>query len=73
MILLVFVGWTPLHEACNHGWYKIAKLLIDFDAEVNAVGLDKFTPLHDAAVNEHEDVRHDFVRTNLEHSFFLNV
>ncbi|XP_018563627.1 ankyrin repeat domain-containing protein 12-like isoform X2 [Anoplophora glabripennis] len=17
-------GWTPLHEACNHGWYEVA-------------------------------------------------
>ncbi|XP_018563626.1 ankyrin repeat domain-containing protein 12-like isoform X1 [Anoplophora glabripennis] len=19
-----FAGWTPLHEACNHGWYEVA-------------------------------------------------
>lgn len=50
------LGWTPLHEACNHGHYKVAKLLIDFGANVNSLGLDKYTPLHDAAINDHEDV-----------------
>lgn len=47
------LGWTPLHEACNHGWYEVACRLIQAGANVNAKGLDNFTPLHDAVQNGH--------------------
>ena len=43
------LGWTPLHEAANHGHYHLAQLLIKFGANVMATGLDDMTPLHDAA------------------------
>lgn len=46
-------GWTPLHEACSHGWHNIAVILIQAGANVNARGLDDDTPLHDAANNGH--------------------
>ncbi|XP_049819612.1 ankyrin repeat domain-containing protein 11 isoform X2 [Aethina tumida] len=46
-------GWTPLHEACNHGWYDVAHRLVQSGANVNAKGLDNETPLHDAAANGH--------------------
>lgn len=42
-------GWTPLHEACNHGHYHAALALIRGGANVNARGHDDDTPLHDAA------------------------
>ncbi|XP_055838115.1 ankyrin repeat domain-containing protein 12 [Episyrphus balteatus] len=48
--VLDFAGWSPLHEACNHGFYNIAFALIKAGANVNAKGLDDDTPLHDAAV-----------------------
>lgn len=49
--LTVFVlGWTPLHEACNHGHYHLAQLLIKHGANVMATGFDDVTPLHDAAM-----------------------
>lgn len=51
--LFFAVGWTPLHEACNHGWYEVAFRLVQAGANVNAKGLDNETPLHDAAVNGH--------------------
>jgi hypothetical protein len=44
-------GWTPLHEACNHGNAEIVDLLLAAGANVNARGLDNDTPLHDACVN----------------------
>jgi ankyrin repeat protein len=47
--LFVYTGWTPLHEAANHGHYHLAQLLIKFGANVMATGLDDMTPLHDAA------------------------
>lgn len=52
----VVSGWTPLHEACNHGWLGVAKRLLQSGAEVNARGLDDDTPLHDAAINGHAKV-----------------
>lgn len=46
-------GWTPLHEACNHGWYEVALRLVQAGANINAKGLDNDSPLHDAVVNGH--------------------
>lgn len=50
------LGWTPLHEACNLGYYDVAKVLIGAGAEVNTQGLDDDTPLHDASSSGHKDV-----------------
>lgn len=43
-------GWTPLHEACNHGHFNVASILIKSGANVNAKGYEDVTPLHDAAL-----------------------
>ena len=45
----LILGWTPLHEATNHGHYHLAQLLVKHGANVNATGFDDITPLHDAA------------------------
>lgn len=50
------LGWTPLHEACSHGWHDVALRLIQSGANMNARGLDNDTPLHDAASNGHVKV-----------------
>ena len=50
---LLPVGWTALHEACNRGYYDVAKQLLAAGAEVNTKGLDDDTPLHDASNNGH--------------------
>lgn len=55
-LLLTVTGWTPLHEACNLGYYDVAKVLISAGAEVNTQGLDDDTPLHDASSSGHKDV-----------------
>ncbi|CAN7991295.1 unnamed protein product [Ixodes hexagonus] len=41
---------TPLHEACNHGWFKVAKMLIIFGADVSAPSKNGQTPLHYAVL-----------------------
>lgn len=51
------LGWTALHEACNRGYYDVAKQLLAAGAEVNTKGLDDDTPLHDASNNGHFKVK----------------
>ncbi|XP_034077778.1 tonsoku-like protein isoform X3 [Gymnodraco acuticeps] len=46
-----YCGWTPLHEASNHGHYDIVALLLEHGANVNDPGgplCEGVTPLHDA-------------------------
>jgi len=57
-VLRVVLGWTALHEACNHGWLDVARQLLNAGADVNVQGLENDTPLHDAAINGHTKVRH---------------
>lgn len=52
----LFAGWTPLHEACNHGYMDVAKQLLKAGANVNVQGYGNDTPLHDAAINGHQKV-----------------
>lgn len=42
-------GYTPLHRACYENHIDIAKLLIQFGANVNATTEFKWTPLHSAS------------------------
>lgn len=49
-------GWSPLHEAANHGYVDVAELLLKHDANVNdpgGVSCKGITPLHDAACCGH--------------------
>uniref|UniRef100_A0A023EZT3 Putative ankyrin n=1 Tax=Triatoma infestans TaxID=30076 RepID=A0A023EZT3_TRIIF len=49
-----YSGWTPLHEACNHGHRGVAEVLLSKGAAVNDRGgphCDGVTPLLDAASN----------------------
>ncbi len=58
-------GWTPLHEACNHGRLAVVKVLLRHGADVNrfgGVGDQRETPLHDAAKGGHLKVVKYLVR-----------
>lgn len=49
-----FAGWMPLHEAANHGYVDIVRLLIERGASINDKGgkmCDGVTALHDACGN----------------------
>lgn len=42
-------GWTPLHEACSHGFVSIAEMLLQHGSIVDVPGGEKDeNPLHDA-------------------------
>ena len=52
-------GWTPLHEACNHGYLEVVRTLLDHGAGINDPGgahCGGVTPLIDAAINGHIEV-----------------
>jgi ankyrin repeat protein len=42
---------APIHSACAASGYEIAKILIEFKADVNAKQMQGVTPLHSAAHN----------------------
>ena len=51
--MLLSIGWTPLHEACNHGHVDIVSILLENDVLINVPGMGGDTPLHDAVMNSH--------------------
>ena len=59
---ILFVLFLLQHEACNHGFVRIAELLLDNGAMINVPGMDNDTPLHDAVMNMRIDVVRMLVR-----------
>ena len=52
-------GWTPLHEACNHGYIEIVEMLVDAGADINdrgGVQCGGITPLNDATQWGHVNI-----------------
>ncbi|WAR12746.1 TONSL-like protein [Mya arenaria] len=52
-------GWTPLHEACNHGFIDIVQALVESGADMNnrgGQGCNGLTPLMDASSNGHREI-----------------
>ena len=54
---IIVSGWTALHEACNHGNLEAVDELLKSGANVNVLGCDNITPLHDAVTNAHKEVK----------------
>ena len=52
-----FRGLVPLHNACSYGHYEVTELLLKAGANVNAMDLWQFTPLHEAAAKARIEVR----------------
>lgn len=54
--LPILLGLRPLHVACENGHERVAKLLLDYGANVcvQDVGGDMRTPLHSVASRGHE-------------------
>ncbi|XP_061674250.1 SMC5-SMC6 complex localization factor protein 1 isoform X2 [Syngnathoides biaculeatus] len=52
-----YVGWTPLHEACNYGSTACVEALLRHQPAplINYV-VDGISPLHDALLNGHMDI-----------------
>ena len=42
-------GLVPLHNACSYGHREVTEALLGYGANVNALDLWQFTPLHEAA------------------------
>lgn len=51
-------GFSPLHWASKEGHTKIAELLIQRGARINATNRGDDTPLHLAAAHGHRDIVH---------------
>lgn len=50
-------GWTPLHEACNHGSTECVREILQRCPEVDLLShVDGLTPLHDALQNGHIEI-----------------
>ena len=52
----ICIGWSPLHEAANHGHREIVTYLLKHGANIHASGMEGDTPLHDAVGNDHFSV-----------------
>ncbi|XP_043370527.1 SMC5-SMC6 complex localization factor protein 1 isoform X3 [Dermochelys coriacea] len=52
-----YAGWTPLHEACNHGSTVCVHEILQRCPEVDLLSqVDGVTPLHDALSNGHVEI-----------------
>jgi len=63
---------TPLHDVAYHGDLEILHKLIEYNADLDAVDADGYTPLCEASVSSHPNSV-DVVRLFLEHGVDVNV
>ncbi|XP_034255089.1 integrin-linked protein kinase [Thrips palmi] len=62
-------GFSPLHWAAKEGHYKIAELLIQRGARINATNRGDDTPLHLAAAHGHREIVHMLLRNKADINF----
>ncbi|KAE8748331.1 hypothetical protein FOCC_FOCC004967 [Frankliniella occidentalis] len=62
-------GFSPLHWASKEGHYKIAELLIQRGARINATNRGDDTPLHLAAAHGHREIVHMLLRNKADINF----
>ena len=61
LFFFYFSGLVPLHNACSYGHFEVTELLIKHGANVNAMDLWQFTPLHEAASKSRVEVIFVFI------------
>lgn len=61
-----YLGWTPLHEACNHNHPEIVEYLLEKGANVDAK-CKTITPLHDTLSVKTFNINFDIVEMLIEH------
>lgn len=56
-------GWTPLHEACNHGSTECVKALLQHCPNLQLGNqVQGVSPLHDALLNQHTHIAEMLLR-----------
>ncbi|KTG03621.1 hypothetical protein cypCar_00017976, partial [Cyprinus carpio] len=56
-------GWTPLHEACNHGSTECVKALLQHCPNLQLGSqVQGVSPLHDALLNQHTHIAEMLLR-----------
>ena len=63
---------TMLHIACSQGNISMVKILLEHGANVNAVDIEKFTPLHNTIRHEGED-RNEIIKELLLNGADVNL
>lgn len=66
-------GYTPLHSASYSGELKVAELLLEHKAVVNAKDLQDRTPLHIAVWNEHKALAEFYLKRGAKIDIYIAV
>ena len=60
-----YYGGTPLHSAARYGDLEMVRVLLEFHADVNALDLDKWTPIHCVSQGPSGDASRNIPRSSL--------
>lgn len=67
-------GWTPLHEACNHGSTECVKALLQHCPNLQLGSqVQGVSPLHDALLNQHTDIAKMLLRRGGEYPTYMYI
>lgn len=59
-VILLLLGWTPIHEASSRGFTEVILELLKAGANVNSRSLDGILPIHDAVHGNYLEVHVPF-------------